>query len=168
MRRNRGLLQPPDPRTRTRRVLDLFLAMLQTWNNKQYAPGAFMSARELPGNKKTAGISEKRARSFFRKSPLFSPVRLRTGRPAKPACPGAACFRFLCYCGALLDKKVMPHPQWMGSGEDHPPRRGLGQRPSVPPYLASRASISSAMFSSVVAQLVAKRTTACSASYGHQ
>ena len=91
----------------------------------------FVSTRELPGNKKRLGISRKTSELVFREIPGLFPVRLRTGGPAKPACPGAACFRSHCYCGALLDKKVMPHPQWMGSGEDHPPRQGLGQRPGI-------------------------------------
>ena len=108
--------------------------------NKQHAPDAFDNARRAPGQKKRLGISEKTSELVFREISSLFPVRLRTGGPAKPACPGAACFHFLCYCGALLDKKVMQHPQWMGSGEDHPPRRGLGQRPSVPPLRPTRTS----------------------------
>ena len=91
-----------------------------------------MTTGELPGKKKTAGISEKRACSFFRKSPPFSPVRLRTGGPAKPACPEAACFRSPCCCGTPLENVAAHHPQPAGFGEGHPPRRGTGQRPGVP------------------------------------
>ena len=90
------------------------------------------SPRELPGKKKTAGTSGKTNKLVFRKSPLFSPVRLRTGRPAKPACPGAECLHSLCRCGTQLEKSVLYHPRAAGPGEEPPPRRGLGQRPGVP------------------------------------
>ena len=101
--------------------------------NKQYAPGPFCVGKRAPGQQKRLGISRKTSSLVFSEIPSLFPVRLRIGRPAKPACPGAAGFRFLCYCGALLDKKVTQYPQRMGPGEDHPPRRGLGQRPSVSP-----------------------------------
>ena len=164
----RGLLQPPDPRTRDRRSLDPSWRYCKLEITNNVRPELSVSTRELPGNQKGWRFPRKQACLFFGKSPAFSLCACaQAGRLSRPARERQVFVSSAAAANCMKRKSRNIRNGW-GPGRIILPGGAWGSAPAFPPYLASRASISSAMFSSVVAQLVAKRTTACSASYGHQ
>ena len=77
-----------------RRVLDLFLAMLQTWNNKQYAPGVFDDDRRAPGQKENSGDFRKTSSFVFPEIPAVFPCALAHRPAGKAGLPGSGMFSF--------------------------------------------------------------------------